>query len=252
MATWSTRRKSTYAAIFIVLIVIVIGVPSFFVFYKAPTCSDGLKNGNEGGVDCGGACEKLCSSSFLPIPPAQWVRYKEISQNVYNAAAYIINPNHSGTASDVPYKIELIDKDGVTIATGKGTVTIPPGRNTLAFSAGISTGTQKPVRAVFTFTGEPDWIVENDPLKSLETSSKDYTEEGGGSALSVTFTNNGVKPVSNLAVYAVLRDKDSNVVDFSKTYIDEVRAHDTATAPFTWPVSHNGEVISIEVLPVAE
>jgi hypothetical protein len=49
----------------------------------------------------------------------------------------------------------------------------------------------------------------------------------------------------------VLYDGDGNAIDFSKTVIDSVPANGgTVVAPFTWPVSHNGQVVSIEVLPV--
>ena len=42
-----------------------------------PTCSDGVYNGDEGGVDCGGSCTKKCplydftSFKFLPIVSEQ-------------------------------------------------------------------------------------------------------------------------------------------------------------------------------------
>lgn len=252
MATWSTRRKSTYAAIGIALLVLGVGVPLFFTFYKAPTCFDGKKNGSETGIDCGGSCTKVCSSSFLVIPSPQWVRFKEIAPGTYNVAAYIINPNINGGASRVPYKLELLDKDGITISRSTGFLTIPPARNTLAFVSGVTAGLQKPVRATFAFTGEPDWVRASDPLTPIEIVSKDYKEEVGSSILSVVLSNRATTPISNLTVYSVLRDKDNNVIDFSKTALDEIPPRESREAPFTWPLSHDGKVISIEVLPVAE
>ena len=252
-SNWSKHRKRWYAIITITIIVLAVGVPSFFTFYKAPTCFDGKQNGGEGGVDCGGSCQKLCSSSFVPVPPANWVRMKEVAPGVINVAAYVVNPNPRGTAKNVPYKIDFLDSQGITLDTVTGTLTLPPGRNTLAFQSGIKTGAREIARAVFKLTGNPDWYLGDDPLSMLETSNKDYVDnQDGVSSLEVTFTNKSSNPITNFSVYAILKDKDDNVIDFSKTIVDEVSPHSTAIAPFTWPTTHAGKVISIEVLPVAE
>lgn len=251
--SWSGRRKTWYAVITIVVIVLAIGLPTFFTFYKAPTCFDGKRNGGEGGVDCGGSCSKLCSSSFVPAPQASWVRMKEASPGYLSVAAYLVNPNPKGIAKNVPYDIDLVDSEGITISKVSGAVTLPPGRNTLAFKTGVPTGKREIVRAVFKYTGEPDWILAGDPLALLITEDKKYSEDTRyGSSLEVTFRNPGSNTISNVTVYAILKDKDNNVIDFSKTILDDIPAHKTAVAPFTWPLSHNDKVISIEVLPVAE
>ena len=180
------------------------------------------------------------------------MRLREIAPNTYNVAAYIVNPNPKAGARAVPYEVELIDAQGFTLARGTGSVVVPPGRNTLAFSTVTNTASQPPVRAVFRFAGEPEWVPSIDSLYLLETSSKNYTEDKNGSSLEVTLNNKGAMVSGGITVYAILKDKDDNVIDFSKTIVDDIPALGSAIAPFTWPDSHNGQVISIEVLPVAE
>ena len=69
----------------------------------------------------------------------------------------------------------------------------------------------------------------------------------------MTLQNNAVTAYKDLTVYVVLYDAAGNAIDFSKTVIDSVPGNGgTIVAPFTWPLSHNGRVISIEVLPVLE
>ncbi len=251
MATWSNRRKSLYALLAIAIIVVGIGLPGYRLFYVAPSCTDSKKNGDEKGVDCGGSCTKLCSSNFISVPPASWVRYKEVAPGLYNVAAYIINPNKNASAKRIPYKMIFIDRDGIQIGDIQGTFDLPPGRNTLIFKTSVSIQDQKPVRAIVDFDHDPDWVLATDALQGLDVADKEYTEQGD-SELNVRLKNSSPVTMRNVTVYAILKDHGANVIDFSKTIVDEIASGGTATAPFTWPQSHDGRVLSIEVLTVQE
>lgn len=251
MSSWARQRKALYASIVVIILIAFIGIPGFLHFYKAPTCFDGVKNGDEQGVDCGGSCEKLCQSSFLS-PSVAWARFSEVAPSLYNIAAYLVNPNIEGEAKNVPYHLALYDDRGILITDTTGTVTLPPHRNTLAFQGAITTGKRVPAKALFEFTAPPVWYKQADTLQNLTISGKDYNEDESSASLVVTLGNNSVDPIGRLTVYAILYDKDGNALGFSKTIVDEVPGKGTATAPFTWPESFNNKVISIEVLPVAE
>jgi len=231
--------------------VLVVGIPSFMLFYKAPTCSDGRKNGSEQGVDCGGSCTKLCPSAFLS-PSVSWTRFEEVAPHLYNVAAYVVNPNPKVMAPNTPYLMTLYDATGVPIAEARGTVTIPAGRNTLAFKGSVSTGIQTPSRAIMQFTGIPDWAFDKKPQIALAVFDQRYTESTSSSALSVTLSNQAASEAVDTTVYVVLQDKDQNAIGFSKTVIDSIPSQGMAVAPYTWPFSRNGRVVSIQVLPVAE
>jgi hypothetical protein len=251
MASWSRQRRLKYATIIIVVIAGAVGVPAFFLFYKAPSCSDGIKNGDEQGVDCGGSCEKLCPTAFL-APSVSWVRFKEVSPGLYNMAAYVINPNRNAEATGTPYLMSLLNDQGIPLVEVNDVMTIPPGRNTLVFQGAENAGKQRPVRAFFQFTAPPQWFVRSDPLSALSISNKNYNEASSSSSLLVTISNGSVNPVNSVVVYAVLLDENGNVLDFSKTAVDLVPPKGTAVAPFTWPIGHGGAVVSIEVLLMAK
>ena len=249
MATWSSRRKLTYGSIVVGAIILIVGLPAFLLFYKAPSCNDGKQNQGEGGIDCGGPCVKLCPSAYLP-PEVIWTKFEPVAPGLYNIAAYVINNNLDGAAYGVPYEMQLFDAQGVLIVYKSGTMTIPPHRNTLAFQGSVSTGKRIPAKATFSFSGNPQWNRETDRLGNLSIKDKKYSEDHTSSSLQVTLGDNGVTPYSNVAVYAVLSDANGNAIDFSKTVVDSVAPSGTAVAPFTWGVSHNGAMASIEVLPV--
>jgi hypothetical protein len=251
MSSWSQRRKLTYTAIILLLLIGAVGIPAFLYFYTPPSCSDGRRNGNELGVDCGGSCERLCQSAFLP-PLVGWTRFEEVAPGLFNVGAYIINNNPDGEARNIPYHVAFYDKDGHLIKDFTGKVTLPSHRNTLAFQGALNLAKRVPAKALFEFTGAPDWNKKADPLSAITIESRDYTEEGSSSALSVGLRNNSVRAIDKLTVYVVLYDRGGNAIGFSKTLIDEIPPGQTVLAPFTWPKSRNGEVVSIEVLPVAE
>lgn len=252
MSSWSKRRKFLYLFVIAIILVGVVIIPAFLLFYKAPTCSDGLKNGNEEGIDCGGSCQKLCQSSFLPATVA-WTRFEKVTPNLYNVASYIINPNTTGEAVNVPYKIALYDENGQLMLEQYSTVTISPHRNALAFIPSVDVGKQVPAHAIFAgFTVAPNWQKKSDPLASLQVTDKKYVEDANSSSLTVTLVNNSVNPLPRMTVYAILYNQAGNVVGFSKTVVDGIDGKGTTIAPFTWPENRAGSVVSIEVLPVAE
>ena len=251
MSSWSKRRKSIVAIIVLIIVVGAIGVPGFLLVYEAPTCTDGVMNGKEQGIDCGGSCVRLCQNSFL-APSVAWTRFERVAPRLYNLATYIVNPNIEGEAVDVPYHIVLYDAKGSFISDTPGVVTLPPHRNVIAFQGAVDIGQRTPAKALFEFTAAPSWHKKTDGLTALSIGDKKYTEDELGSSLIVTLKNTSVYRLVNIGVYVVLYDKDGNAIGFSKTVVDEVPPQGTALAPFTWPIHREGKVISIEVLPVQE
>lgn len=251
MNSWAQKRRLIYGFFVGVVLLMFIGIPAWKIFYRAPTCFDGIQNGKEQGIDCGGGCTKLCPSAFLS-PTNKWVRFEETAPGLYNIAAYIINPNAKVGAFRVPYHVDVYDSTGVLITKYEGTFTLPANRNTVAFKSLVNVGHRSPGRAAFTFTAPPDWIVQPDRVKNVLVLDKIYKEEADSSTLSVTLKNTGVESVGRLSVYAILYDVSGNAVGFSATVIDGIAAGKTAIAPFTWNKNRNGSVVSIEVLPVAE
>lgn len=251
MSSWAQRRKSTYATIILILALGAVGIPAFYFFYTPPSCTDGMKNGDEQGVDCGGSCQRLCASAFF-VPSVAWSRLQNVAPGLYNVATYIINPNVKAGAVSVPYHVIIYDDQGVQITEYTGKVTLPPGRNTLAFKGAVDMGKRIPAKALFEFTKAPEWKVQNDPLAAVTIGHKEYNEDTSSASLSVPINNTGLNQIGTTDVYAVLYDKDGNALGFSKTILDTIPSYGSTVAPFTWPVSFDHKVITIEVLPVAE
>ena len=60
MITWAFKRQIFY----ILILILFFSVCGFLILYprlnKAPICTDGIQNGTETGIDCGGSCANAC------------------------------------------------------------------------------------------------------------------------------------------------------------------------------------------------
>ncbi len=251
MASWSSRRRLLYGSIVVLSLVFFIALPLFYFFYTAPTCSDNKMNGGELGIDCGGSCTRLCQNSFLP-PKIGWggAKFEKVAPGLYNVAAYVVNQNISGAAINVPYKISLYDNRGVLIVEKTGKVNLLAHRNSLVFEPAIQVEKRIPARATFEFIADPIWFRSYDSLEGLIVLDKKYQEDENGSSLEVTLSNRTLIPYSDIVVGVVLNDGEGNVIGFSQTVIDYIDVKGSQQiAPFTWPISRNGKVVTIDVIP---
>ncbi len=254
MATWSSRRKMIYGGSVFVVFIGIVGTVFFFYFYKPPTCFDGMKNGKEQGTDCGGVCVKLCQGAFLP-PKIEWGggKSEKVAEGLYNLASYIVNPNTTVAALDVPYKFALFDSKGILINERQGSIDIPAHRNTLVFEPAVNVGKRIPAKVTFEFLAPPLWFKSHDTIGGLVVTDKKYTEDDKLSSLEIYLENKSLVGYKDVTVGAVLYDANDNVIGFSKTIIDALAPEGgSEVAPFTWPVSRNGKVVSIEAIPVVD
>ena len=107
MNKWSIQRKRIVLSIVIGFLVIIIGVPLYFFSYKAPTCFDGIQNGDETGIDCGGSCKLLCSNAMSPILIHGDPRILKVATSTYEVVASVENPNPQGTILKAGYSFKI-------------------------------------------------------------------------------------------------------------------------------------------------
>ncbi len=253
MASWSTRRKYGYFFAIIVVLAVIIGVPAFIVFHKPATCSDGKQNGGERGIDCGGACAKLCPADFVE-PRVLWAHSTRVVPGVYNSLSYVQNPNPSVIVNSLPYLFKLYDSQGVLVAQKTGKTFVPAGQKFAVFVSGIETGARIPTRTTFEFTSSPEWI-PGAQLKGVSVLSINVSEGAAGVSPSAEaqIRNTTVDSrFNNLDAFIILYDKDDNRIAFSKTVINSIGPSETQTLSFTWPEAFSQAVIRSEVLFVPQ
>src|SRR3989344_1070411 len=155
--TWAFKRQIFYIAI-LFLVILVFG---FLIAYprlnKAPTCSDGRKNGTETGIDCGGICARACMMQVDAIS-VLWTRAFKVVPGRYNAVAYLENHNKNVAIDKISYRFRFADKNNIYIGKREGTTTVPPSGKFAVFAPAIDIGNSIPVYVTFQFTSEPVWL----------------------------------------------------------------------------------------------
>lgn len=246
--SWASRRRGTYLSILIVVAIVVVGFISFQVFYETPTCSDGVQNGNEGGIDCGGACERVCS--FQAVDPiVLWSRFFEVAPGIYNAVALIENPNINTIAKDVGYTFKLHDSAGILVYERKGETNILNTSQFVVFQSGIVTGERAPQRIFFEFIEVPEWNKTSAEGLNVRTKDINLTNEETEPRLTAQLLNESFDSISNVEVVAVLFGEDGNASASSRTTIDFLQGRAEENIIFTWPTPFSEPVARIELFP---
>ena len=93
---WAHKRQLKYLMIVLSVILLSVAFIAYRLFFSQPaTCFDNKQNGAESGIDCGGACERICLAEQRELM-VHWARPSRVTDNVYNAVAYIENRNKVG------------------------------------------------------------------------------------------------------------------------------------------------------------
>jgi len=233
MSLWAAKRKLVYGGIFVVVILIGVGVPTFFFLYEAPTCFDGKQNGTETGIDCGGSCRNLCQADKQP-PTVLWKRIFQVSKGIYTAVAFVENRNVMAGAIRVSYSFKLYDENSIFIAERRGETYILPHDTFVVLESGILTQERIPERIEFEFTKIPDWL-SLPPGPVLAVTSKSLRNEMTVPRLEATVSNTSLVTARDVEVTAILYDGRDNAMAAARTYIDEIPKNTSEVAIFTWP-----------------
>lgn len=236
---WAQKRRFLYISIFL-LVIIAVAVLSYMVFFvKTPTCFDGIQNQDESGVDCGGICgtTRVCQEDVRPLNIV-WTRYSLVQEKngLYNAMAYITNPNVFASAKDVKYAFTVYDREGVIIYKRDGKLDINASRNQniAIFEPGFLMGSSIPNKIVFEIKPGIVWYkaptIET-PVKISDVKVLNATTTPKMTAVAM---NQSIDNSVKYEAVAVVYDGDDNAIDFSSTIIDPLEARQSTPIVFTW------------------
>lgn len=216
------------------------------LIYRAPTCSDGIKNGDESGIDCGGTCKNICTLDTL-LPIVYWSKAYNIAGEVYNLSAYVENPNNNSKNEKAQYEFKVFDANNVLINTRKGEILIPRNKKFIVFEPGFVIKNNVPKRVDFAFTSfavwqkdvevEPEISIKHGALVSTSTSPR----------IEGTISNLSNKNIDSVELVATVADSRANVIAVSRTFIDNLLNKSSQDFVFTWPKPFN---LGVEVCAV--
>lgn len=249
---FSWRSQKQFIVLFIVMAPIVVAV--FFIvkgLVPVDTCFDNKQNQNEIGLDCGG----LCSSCELKYPKAITVfssRAVLVSENFYDLAAEIENPNEFLSSLRVEYEFKLYDRFGL-VTTRTGTTFLYAQERTLIIEPGIST-TRSAERAEFRII-RVDWQEKRDFAPTIIAEQRAYSvvEVGGKnqSVVDITLLNKSPYDFAEIEVQVAVLDKEKNLLGVNKILTENFLSQSRFVVRSIWPQEFVGEISVINVQPRA-
>lgn len=234
--TWATRRKLQYLSGFFGIILIILFAFLYPIIFKKPTCTDGKQNGEETGVDCGGACSLMCKQS-VKEPVVLWSRAFPVTGNIYNLVAYVENQNKNSGVENANYEFRVYDTKNRLIGRKEGSTFIPPNKQFAVFESRFNPGEAVVKSVTFEFIDPLVWIKREPTVNNLEIFVDNVVmgEDRKSPSLSARVKNESIYDLASFEVIAILYDVDRNAINASKTIKDGLKSGSDVTAFFTWP-----------------
>lgn len=245
---WAVKRRLYYLGS-VIFFFAIIGTAFYYVFLRQPpSCSDGVQNQNEIGVDCGGVCKAVCPSEVSPIIK-DWTRLFPTVDGKYDVASLIENPNFNLGIKELDYTFTLYDADNLFVTEKTGKVFVNARDKFVIFESGLDAGKRVATKALINF--KPILWTRVDPAKSkLPIAVQDeQLAEGQIPRLSANVINNSILDINDMVITAVVYDEDDNAIGVSQTFINYLKKGQGSPISFTWPKPFNVTHPTIEIYP---
>lgn len=248
--SWSSSRKLVYGSIFLAIVLILVGIPSYFIFFNKPqTCFDGKMNQNETGIDCGGLCQRACIGEVIPEPIVLWSRAFKVTKGTYNLVAYVQNANINYISKPAEYSFRVFDKDNVLIGLREGFMVVPPVKSYPIFEQSFNTGELEPAKVLFRFNDQIIWTKYNQNKPELSVSEPVIIQATSTPRIDAKVINNTLARFENLEVVIVVYGNNDNAIAASRTFIPVLASRSEAPVLFTWPEPFTDPISKIEIIP---
>ena len=121
-----TQKRFFIGSIYVLIIAVIAG--GFYWSEYSPTCTDGIKNGQEEGVDCGTvACGQACVAPVQALV-VQNIQLVKTPVGDFDMAALVYNPNVDYGTDAVGYDLVITDSAGQEVSRQTSSFYILPGQ----------------------------------------------------------------------------------------------------------------------------
>lgn len=234
MRSWAVWRRIQYGLGFASFWGM-IGVLIYFVnFYEPANCFDGLMNGDETGIDCGGGCVQICAADVLP-PRVVWAESFEVAEGQYNTVAYVENLNQTAATPALDYTFELLN-NGIVVAERSGTTVLPPNSVYPIFEGRVFTDSREEVTETrITLQPANLWLPASVGRDQFRSSDIQLSGADARPRLDVEIENTELVPAEDIEVVATVLNDAGEPVTASQTFVERIEARSTQDIVFTWP-----------------
>ena len=247
--TWAAQRRLQYIGGIFIIFLVILFIFLYPVIFRKPTCTDGKKNGDEVGVDCGGSCQLMCLAKTSD-PVVLWSRAFPVVGNTYNLVAYVENQNKNSAVENVSYQFIIYDVNNKMIGRREGSTFIPPNKQFVIFEPRYDFGESKVKSVTFEFTSPFVWVKKEPTINNLALFADKITmgDDKNSPSLTATINNESIYDIPSFDVIAILYDEDHNAINVSKTVKEGLSSNSSLPVFFTWPEVLTSDPVIQDVL----
>jgi hypothetical protein len=210
---WRQKRRAIIIAVFLMVFILVVFFKVLPKILPVATCTDGIRNQLEIDIDCGGECEKVCQSEYLPIT-IDLVKAINVGTSTYKIFGILKNSNLNFKPDEIFYTFYIYDRDGNKKEL-RGSVKVPLGQYTPILIEDYRTDNISKVNlSIDTYTmkrGAKDFSIV---LKDFKFENTDTPK------IQIFYTSPyRVDRLNQFTLFVLLKDKNNNVVTVEKTDI---------------------------------
>lgn len=244
-AMWAFWRRLQYGVGFGLFWALVITIVYFVYFHKEPSCFDGVQNGEERGVDCGGSCVRICATDVIE-PTIRWAQSFKVRDGQYNAVAYIENKNQVAASPEVTYTFTFYDEQGL-ITEKSGNTILPPDSVYPIFEGSIQTGQRIPTQTFIELNDSDLWIPATVGRNQFTVVDRKLSSVDEQPRLDAIISNNALTQARDVEIVATIFDAKGNALTSSRTFVEAFPPQSQQTVVFTWPEPIAKTVRSCEI-----
>ncbi len=253
---WATERRIVIMTILFLVVAALAAVTLIATLHDTPSCTDGVQNQDETGVDCGGSCAYLCFAA-QQAPATIFTRALSETPGRTDVIAAVLNKNIFAAAKDVRYTLTLYGDDLAVLATREGVLDLPPagsaeGGRVLVYVPALFSGTTRVKSANLAIdTASIRWFDLSEDSRIIPSVGNfTLTRETTAPRISVVLANPSTRTIANLKTLVAVYDAAGNVLAASQTVVTAIPPQGSAEAVFTWNEPFAAPVSRIEVVPL--
>lgn len=200
----------------------------FYDYHYGPTCLDGIKNGQEEGIDCGTlACGAVCPSPVQAVQ-VQSVDLVKTPAGDYDLAMRFYNPNTDYGVAAGTYELTVgsqISPHDFYLLPGQTKYLVLTSLKGLSDSASA----EVVIKSV-------QWQkVSGDPSVALISSNERYTVSGNQTIFETTVMNNSDFDLDSIDIGLIVSDSLGKILATNTTSIQTLLSHTQRYVKVSWP-----------------
>ena len=215
----------------------------------APTCNDGIQNGQEEGIDCGLTTCNISCEEELASPEVKSSKLIKVGENDYDFVAKIINPNVQYGAPEVNYELTLFDDGDIEVLKEDGVFYLLPIQEKFLVLTSLKTNGSAN-RSELKIKSATWQKLESLEGLNLIVRREKFSVEGSSSSLEAVIFNDSDFDFGVVEVQVLLLDSREDVIAVNRTDIRTFVSKTERYFKATWPISISRPVVRTEIRAV--